>query len=63
MRVDPEPAEQWVAVGVRYADAPTGVEVYVAGPGASSADDPNAAYFRGVVGRPGPVRGPTYWPP
>jgi hypothetical protein len=87
-----EPAEQWVAVGVRYADAPTrwdvadfscgvlvgsypvggqgraaryeaplvpatvgpwagdGIRVYVVGPGVSSADDPLASYFRGVMG-------------
>jgi hypothetical protein len=86
-----KPAEQWVAVGVEYAGAPTrwdiadftcrvlvgsydvgepeparyeapltpatvepwaggGITAYVAGPGASSTDDPLAPYFRGMLG-------------
>ncbi len=86
-----KPAEQWAAIGVAYADAPTrwdiadfscrvivgsyrvgrpeaaryeaplvpptvepwaggGVKAYVVGPGVTSADDPIASYFRGVMG-------------
>jgi hypothetical protein len=86
-----KPSEQWVAIGVDYAGAPTrwdiadfgcqvlvgsyvtgagqpsqyeaplvpstvspwaggGVKAYVVGPGVTSADDPLASFFRGVLG-------------
>jgi hypothetical protein len=87
----PKPSDQWVAIGVGYAGAPTrwdiadfgcgalvgrytvggggtsameapllpdtvepwaggGIKAYVVGPGVTSADDPLASYFRGVLG-------------